>query len=904
MDPMTSTRLFDQLDNRIALDKQGGDSSYFHALTLKLEYITKLVVSGIVACIGDDTDRHRYSLEYDLARGDSLGTWVRTLQTALTGQAAQFFRTGTQDIVRDLTQRTEDGDWRKAAVTAIHQASLEIGAPPTDIGSKPRLDQFFVIAATLRNRSRGHGATTIDQCYTACPHLLKALDLIVNNLALFNIPWVYLRRNLSGKYHVSPLLNDSVPFDDLRRQTQISLPDGIYFYIQQPIANPFIFSDAYIKDISVANGAYKKQQFEILSYITNETNKKDGSTWSNLPGPLPVSETEGHGQLEVVGNTWTNVPSLVHRHVPRPDFEDRVRDELLITDRHPIITLTGPGGIGKTTTALATILQLMKDGESPYEVILWISARDVDLLYSGPKPVSPKAVTKKDIARVAVNLLEPKDIGDKNDDAITYFQNCLEAGLDEYRILFVFDNFETVEEPDNVYKWIDAHIKSPNKVLITTRVRTFAGDYPIEIRGMNDKQAKKLINQHALRLRVKEILNTEYINELINESSGHPYVIQILLGEVAREQRAVNPKRVMASDSALLRALFERTYNIISRGSQKIFLLLSTWRVSVPEVVVEAVLLRPNTERFDVAGALDELNRYSLIERVYDNHDESFASVPLVAAEYGKTKLKSSEFKIDLDEDINRLREFGAGQRGSRNDAKHGILPRIQNKIQAIARRISNDDGKLEHELPILEFLASRIPKAYLLLAELVKEVDETHEGRKNAKEYIRRYLENDHMPDEKHAWIRLAEICEEDKDIRGEIHALCEASRLVIKDQDELGRILNSLNRRLKQLKIDHSEKIRSSVVQSLLERVCSEIYARRSLLNATNCSSLSWLHLNIKNTERACDLVNIGLEKDPNNEYCIRLAEKLNIENLHKYESNRSISSILTEKMNGYST
>ena len=71
---MTPARLFDDLDNRIALDQQDGDSSYFHALTLKLEYLTKLVTSGVVACIGDDADRQRYSLEYQLLRADSLGT--------------------------------------------------------------------------------------------------------------------------------------------------------------------------------------------------------------------------------------------------------------------------------------------------------------------------------------------------------------------------------------------------------------------------------------------------------------------------------------------------------------------------------------------------------------------------------------------------------------------------------------------------------------------------------------------------------------------------------------------------------------------------------------------------------------------------------------------------------------
>ena len=45
---MTQKRLFDGIDNRIALDKEDGDHAYFHALSLKLEYVTKIVTSGVI----------------------------------------------------------------------------------------------------------------------------------------------------------------------------------------------------------------------------------------------------------------------------------------------------------------------------------------------------------------------------------------------------------------------------------------------------------------------------------------------------------------------------------------------------------------------------------------------------------------------------------------------------------------------------------------------------------------------------------------------------------------------------------------------------------------------------------------------------------------------------------------
>ena len=375
----------------------------------------------------------------------------------------------------------------------------------------------------------------------------------------------------------------------------------------------------------------------------------------------------------------------------------------------------------------------MNSPTSPYDVILWISARDVDLLDSGPKPVSANAVTQRDIARVAVTLLNPGRLDDRGFDSRAHFQECLSTG-GAGPTLFVFDNFETMDEPDDVYKWLDTYIRLPNKVLITTRVRNFVGDFPIHIGGMTDSQALRLVDQHARHLGVSTLLTTEYRRELVHEASGHPYVLKILLGDVAHERRAVKPRRVVASNREMLRALFERTYNALSPAGQRVFLLLCSWRVSVPEVGVEAVLLRLDTTRFDVVSALEELDRYSLVERVFDDDGEGFVSVPLAAAEYGKRKLEVSQFKVAIEQDLKLLREFGVGRRGSHNDAKYGVFPRIENLVRAIAKRASENAEVLKKELPVLEFLASRVPKAYLRLAQLVAETDRTHNGREIGK--------------------------------------------------------------------------------------------------------------------------------------------------------------------------
>ena len=871
---MKQKRLFDSIDNRIALDKEDGDHAYFYALSLKLEYVTKIVTSGVIACMGEDIERHRYSLEHKLVRANSIGEWVTALHKALVRPPAELFDSNGRGLVRDLSERVGSGDWRYSAVTDLNQAAAEVDAA-TQLGRKVALRQFFDIGARLRNRSRGHGAPTNAQCGQSCPRLAAALDAVVEKLRLFELSWVYLYRNLSGKYRVSPLLNDASSFSYLKSVRDVQLPsNGVYLYLDRPVHVPLVFSDPDVLDIALPNGNHQGGTFEVLSYVTNEVTRQDSSAWLDPPASLPSSETEGQPVLEPFGHTFANLPRKSRDYIPRRDLEDRLQEELLTSDRHPIISLTGPGGIGKTTTSIAAICSIAERDPTPYEVIIWISARDIDLLESGPKPVSPRAITQRDISRAAVELLGPSDRTSKEFDPDVYFQNCLTKGA-AGPTLFVLDNFETVGSPADVFKWIDTHIRPPNKVLITTRFRAFAGDYPITIGGMTDEQADSLVDQHAARLNISTLLNSDYKKKLIHETDGHPYVIKILLGQVAKERRAVTPRRVVASSHDLLRALFERTYGALSPGGQRVFLLLCSWRVSVPEVAIEAVLLRPGTQRFDVTEALEELCRFSLVDQIFSNKEENvFVSVPLAAAMYGQRKLEVSPFKVAVEEDRKILMELGPGRK---DDIEQGILPRIENLVRAVAVRASSNPTTLEERLPVLEYLATKAPKAYLRLADLVLEVGNSGYSTDQAKKYVRNYLESAPIPYRQSAWLKLANLCQLSQDPVGEVHALSEAALLPTSDLDNLGSFANRLNNRIRDLKGRSIADAWSGEIRELLERVIGAMETRLRDLSATNCSRLAWLYLNVGNPERALDVAKLGVEQEPENEHCQNLILKL---------------------------
>ena len=866
---MNTTRILSAIEDRVARDQLEGDIPYFHALVLKMEFLIKLVTAAVVACIEDDADRNRYALEHKLVRANSLGDWTDTLRAALVGPAAQFFAMSARPVVRELTERVRTGAWQYDVVSAFAAAAnvLDLSA---SVGGRAALRQAFDIGVQIRNRTRGHGATTAERCHHLCPPIAGGLAAMEQHLSILELPWAYLRRNLSGKYLVVPLAGQPDPFDHLRANSQTGLTNGVYFHLDGHRFVPLVFYAESSTDIALPNGNFDDDSYEILSYATDDVNRKPGLDWINPPTSLPPSETEGRSELDVVGNVLTNLPPKATGHVPRRTLETRLADELRTTDRHPIVSLTGSGGVGKTTIAIAAISEIAADDEPPYDVVLWISARDIDLLDAGPKPVAAKVVTQAEISRAIVELVG-RDVGDNTDDE-ELVQQWLSTGVGG-PTLFVLDNFETVYGPADVFKWVDTYIRPPHKVLVTTRVRDFVGDYPIEVGGMDDDEADSLIRSHGARLGISELLSVRYKAEIIAESEGHPYVMKILLGQVAKEKRAVNPERIIGSSAELLTALFERTFSVLTPAAQRVFMLLSSWRVFLPEVAVEAVALRPGTERFDVRGGLTDLRRYSLVEHVTSDEGDEFVGVPLAAAIFGRRKFETSPYRMDIEEDRKLLMEFGPGRR---QEARAGVMPRVDRLVREAARKTRMDGREGQSILPVLEYIAGRVPAVYLRLADLVRENDRSAASLRRANDYLGRYLEVAEPSRRAEVWQRRADLFAAVDDTAEELRALAELA-MASHSVEDMGLAANRINNKLQSLGETKAEVLRSLGLRAMIASVAERMHSRLQALSATGCSRLAWLMLNLGDEERARDVARRGLERDRDSEYCKRLVARL---------------------------
>lgn len=183
----------------------------------------------------------------------------------------------------------------------------------------------------------------------------------------------------------------------------------------------------------------------------------------------------------------------------------------------------------------------------------------------------------------------------------------------------------------------------------------------------------------------------------------------------------------------------------------------------------------------------------------------------------------------------------------------------------------------MEEFVPILEYLASRVPGVYLRLADLILEVGGVDQAKERAKAYFRRFLETADAQERMEVWLRLADLCHSTDDAMGEVHALGEAALLPLATPETIGVLANRINNKIRDLKERRIEASWSPEVNQLIERVAHAMERHLNVLSATDCSRLAWLYLNIGKDDRARDIARRGIKYEPTNEHCLKLVRRL---------------------------
>ena len=198
---------------------------------------------------------------------------------------------------------------------------------------------------------------------------------------------------------------------------------------------------------------------DIMNYIENEDFIEDNELKSIKiidPGDkcknnLPAADYDLDG-------------GFVGRKTEINEIIDRVYSDL---DR--IITITGAGGVGKTALALEVAKSILDDPNSPFESIIWFSAKEERLTEIEIVPIEPDI---KDLEQLINDILEiiDKDTFENYQQVNIPIEYCVEflyKRFKEHNYLLIIDNLETILEKELLIKFIE---DVPCKVLITSRM--------------------------------------------------------------------------------------------------------------------------------------------------------------------------------------------------------------------------------------------------------------------------------------------------------------------------------------------------------------------------------------------------------------------------------------------------
>ena len=869
---MTSFLPLVRIRERISNDKEDSDNCYFMSLLYGCELITKLITAAFVASIQDDPDRQRYRYEYQLVRASGLGDWIKILSEIATGPASSLLDKKAIDIRNEMTKRVPAGDWRNEACIQLYDTMEKLNLKREAVPQKVSLMTWFDYLGFLRNKTRGHGAPNQKQVADACIPLYKTFDLMADHLSIFKQSWAYIRRNLSGKFRVCPMTNDTTPFNHIKSERDFHYADGVYIALDVLHHVRLVYSSQDLDDFYVANGGMTNERYEALSYISGNRIDQPAKPFLKPIDPLPASKTEGFSELDVIGNVFSNMPPVGGDYIVRKNPETALKKQLLSIHHHPIVTMSGRGGIGKTSLALHVLHQIVNSHDCPYQMVIWFSARDIDLFPESAKVVRPAGTTIDDFSKTFCVLMgqEESDKAKRRQVLESYLQAQAPNPPGDYSgpVLFVFDNFETLSSPSEAFEWIDTYIRPPNKVLITTRMRWhFQADYPIQIEGMEPEECQSLIQTTISRLNLSPAPNHDVISALIKESGGHPFIIKVLLGQWAKDPTIRTFEHSLSNLDEILESLFERTFDSLAPFVKRIFLALCGWRSLVPEIAIEAIYMQPEEEYIDIPLAIEDLVKSSLVVEVRGADEEVYLSVPLAAQVFGRKKLEIAPDYGTIRNDIRLLQQFGTAQK---NDIATPLVDRLYKLFHNIAQQVSHNSKPLDSFLPLIQTVAKKMPRAWLDLAQLYSEIDPKDTN--HVRECLVKYVENAGR-DDPAAWLRLANIYKETGNRLSEIHALVELAKTSKVSIYQISDSVNRINGILR------SEKwlIPSDSWRPLASEMAQVMYLRRKECNATDLSRLAWLYMSLQLEDRAWELVRQGLAISPENRFCLNLKELL---------------------------
>jgi len=390
-----------------------------------------------------------------------------------------------------------------------------------------------------------------------------------------------------------------------------------------------------------------------------------------IPDNFALSVSPAH-QSKTINNLpaidYESDGGFIGRKKEAKDIKRRILDLRI----HPIITVAGAGGVGKTALAHHICEEILLENQETFESLIWISAKKDKLTVTGIEDIEPDVTNFEELVDAILNTFDLKEL--VNDSLSEKEEFVTQLIFDTHEkgkgVLLVVDNLETISHDEKLIEFLK-DIPLPNKVLITSRLGLGETERRIPLREMTPGDARELFRTIAVEKSAKNLASqpNSVIDKYTERMSGYPLVIKWVVGQAAlgRDiERIVSS--INSTDSEIAQFCFDYIYDErLSEQAKKLLHCLAQNEKELPQAVLMHVTSMDSDAFEDTVREL-ELASLLLPFREPDPENDrivtKYGILPLTKA-YLSTK--PEKYKSEIKSKIQNVQELiEEGQRAVR----------------------------------------------------------------------------------------------------------------------------------------------------------------------------------------------------------------------------------------------
>jgi LuxR family glucitol operon transcriptional activator len=298
--------------------------------------------------------------------------------------------------------------------------------------------------------------------------------------------------------------------------------------------------------------------------IANELNQQGRVEWNNL--------SQNYKKLKdpkfLMDVTFVPEPeqSNVIHNLPPPDFDDTGfvgRENLLrelkaaILGSHPVITVLGEGGLGKSAITLKAAYDLIDDPECPFELVVWVTSKVAKLGTREIERIEGAISTSLGVIEEAIitvnDAVGSSGMADPEEGILEYMR--------QFKVLLIIDNLETILD-ERIRNFV-RRIPKDSKIIFTSRIGT-GMDLPIHVGPFNNDEAKYYIRELIQSYNVTALTkkNADEITKICTRLNKNPLFMKWFVLAV---NQGITPESLLGNPGLALEFCMSNVFDSFSK---------------------------------------------------------------------------------------------------------------------------------------------------------------------------------------------------------------------------------------------------------------------------------------------------------------------------------------------------